>query len=188
MIKVGISGTHGTGKTTLAFELAHRLKRENPEKEVTVIYEVARKQPFFGEINEQTTERSQGWIFHRQIIEEMEAERFADIIVCDRTVFDCLAYSQWAGFFDLVNSCLPEALRWIKTYNFIIYLEPHGVYHPIHDGFRSTDKEFQMEIDGILRSFYRRFQIPLISYDEFLKRNFSGGDVHFKPLYLEVVR
>ena len=49
-MKIGISGTHGTGKSFLVYELANKYKLDYPNKEVTVITEVARQCPF--EINQ----------------------------------------------------------------------------------------------------------------------------------------
>lgn len=44
-MKIAVSGTHGTGKTLKMFELAKDYKLKYPNKEVTVITEIARKCP-----------------------------------------------------------------------------------------------------------------------------------------------
>lgn len=44
-MKIAISGTHGTGKTFSMFELARDYKLKYPNKEVTVVTEIARKCP-----------------------------------------------------------------------------------------------------------------------------------------------
>ena len=49
-MNIGISGTHGTGKSFLVYELANKYKLDYPNKEITVITEVARQCPF--EINQ----------------------------------------------------------------------------------------------------------------------------------------
>ncbi len=61
--KVAFIGTHGVGKTTLAYGLASRLKRRDVNLEVVV--EVARRCPL--PLNEGTTLEAQAWILHAQI-------------------------------------------------------------------------------------------------------------------------
>ena len=59
MYKIAFIGSHGVGKTTLAYGLAARLKRRDFDLEVVV--EVARRCPL--PLNEETTVEAQSWIW-----------------------------------------------------------------------------------------------------------------------------
>ncbi len=158
-MKIGIMGSHGTGKTTLALRLAAEMKQREPGKTVSMVAETARNCPW--PINKATTEEAQRWIFLEKMRQELEASRSADIVVCDRTVLDNLAYAERAGLFHLVMDFFHGAIRWMKTnYDRIHFLRPAGV--PIAaDGFRDTDPDFQAEIDVILCRWVARYEIPI---------------------------
>src|SRR5262245_21361742 len=67
--KLAFIGSHGRGKTTLAFGLAARLKARDVSLEV--VHEVARRCPL--PINEETSVAAQSWILHTQVAEELVA-------------------------------------------------------------------------------------------------------------------
>ena len=67
-MKVAFIGTHGVGKTTLAFGMASRLKRLGAN--VGFLEEVARRCPF--PINEDTSLEAQTWILVETIRREIE--------------------------------------------------------------------------------------------------------------------
>jgi nicotinamide riboside kinase len=154
-MKIGIMGTHSVGKTTLALRLAARLKRTYPEKSVGLLNEIVRQCPF--PVNKKTTPNTQLWIYHKQMSEEIELSAAYDILICDRTVLDGLIYAQWAGFRDIVDDCLNQALSWIDTYSRLYWLRPNG--KPVADGFRDTDVNFQQDIDGIMAAWIKQFGI-----------------------------
>ena len=68
-MKIAIIGTHGCGKTALAFSLCTELQKRGHRVELVV--EMARHSPF--PINEATSEEGQLWILHRHIVAELEA-------------------------------------------------------------------------------------------------------------------
>jgi len=87
-----------------------------------------------------------------------------DIVVCDRTILDNLAYARRARF-DFVESFLPVALRWIKTCSEIYFCGPNG--HLAEDGFRSADPGFQGEIDRILAEYITACGIKVLERNDF---------------------
>lgn len=92
-MKIGISGTHGTGKTTFALKLAYQMKLENPKKTIKLITETADDCPFpIFKKGYSSSIDAQLWIFSHQIKLELEASRY-DIIVTDRTLYDVIAYT-----------------------------------------------------------------------------------------------
>lgn len=154
MKKIGIMGSHGTGKTTLAFKLAAEHKAADPGKNVTIVSEVARRCPL--PINKETTLEAQVWIFCHQLASEIEAEAKNDIVICDRTLLDNLAYFKrlfvlgYEGDDDerLFHRLFKIAIDWLSTYDKLYFLRPKAKI--TRDGVRSADKGFQMEIDDTL--------------------------------------
>jgi len=87
-LKLALIGTHGVGKTTLAYETCSLLKKSGAN--VELVTEVARQSPF--PVNEATTLEGQLWILHAQIAAELEAARRAPQVICDRAVLDNYCY------------------------------------------------------------------------------------------------
>jgi nicotinamide riboside kinase len=145
LVKIALVGTHGVGKTTVAYELAGRFKRK--WKTVELLTEIARECPF--PLNDLATSAAYQWIIARQVQLEIEKSARADITICDRSVLDNFAY--------YVRRCGAggeeyEALKsycysWMKTYDLLVRLR---ITEPmIEDGFRSVDEQFQREIDEL---------------------------------------
>jgi hypothetical protein len=143
LFKVALVGTHGVNKTTIAYELAGVLKRKG--RTVELLTEIARECPFA--LNEQATREAYQWIISRQVQLELEKSPRADVLVCDRSVLDNFAY--YVRRYG--NKCVDaEALAaycrsWMRTYDLLVRLPITQALAP--DGFRSTDAEFQRDID-----------------------------------------
>ena len=143
-MKLALIGTHGAGKTTIAYEVCSLVKRAG--QNVELVSEVARRSPF--PVNAATTFEGQLWILHTQIAAELEASRNAPHVVCDRSVLDNYCY--------LVNKFgRQEKLEgwlgwWMRTYDLLAGIPPFA--EPITpDGFRSEDRAFQRRIDELLK-------------------------------------
>ena len=145
MFKIALVGTHGVNKTTIAYELAGVLKRRG--RTVELITEIARECPF--PLNEQATREAYHWIIARQVQREIEKAPRADVLVCDRSVLDNFAYfvrrygKTGSESLALGGYCL----AWMETYDLLVRLP---IAQPLTaDGFRSTDLDFQREIDHL---------------------------------------
>ncbi len=142
-MKLALIGTHGVGKTTVAYELCSLLKKA--DHEVELVTEVARRSPF--PVNEATTLDGQLWILHAQIAAELDAGARARHVICDRAVLDNYCY--------LVNKFgrqrqLENWLEWwMETYSLLIAVPPLTGGVPA-DGFRSENPEFQHRIHDLL--------------------------------------
>ena len=142
-MKFALIGTHGVGKTTLAYEVCSLLKKSHHN--VELVAEVARQSPF--PVNAETTLEGQLWILHAQIAAELEASLRAPIVVTDRAVLDNYCY--------LVNKFgrqphLETWLAWwMKTYSLLIGIPIVEEAIP-RDGFRSEDRVFQLRIQDLL--------------------------------------
>ena len=138
-MKIAFIGSHGVGKTTLCFEVAARLKRQ--DRSVELVMEVARRCPF--PINRDTTLQAQAWILHTQVAAELAAEAEGEIVVCDRSVLDNYAYLvHQAGRQPAYDALVSD---WIGSYDALFkvpVIEP-----PSFDGRRDVSPEFQLAID-----------------------------------------
>jgi GTPase SAR1 family protein len=141
-LKIAFIGSHGVGKTTLCYDLAARLKRQ--DRAVDLVKEVARRCPL--PINRDTTLSAQAWILHTQIADEIAAAAQNDVVICDRSVLDNYAY--------LVNQVgrLPayDALvrEWVASYDALFKVPI--VDPPTFDGQRDVSQTFQRDIDGVI--------------------------------------
>ncbi len=141
--KIALIGTHGVGKTTLAYEICTLLKKS--DRPVELVTETARRSPF--PVNEATTLDGQLWILHAQIAAELEAAARGANVVCDRAVLDNYCY--------LVNKFGRQAQLeqwlewWMETYTLLVAVPP--IAREIRpDGFRSENLEFQRRIHDLM--------------------------------------
>jgi len=143
MIKIAIVGTHGTGKSTLSYNLAAHYKSIG--KSVKIVQEVARSCPF--PINEKMTIEAAKWIFLEHSRKELEASK-NQVVICDRSVLDSFIYAEYFKLEDdLIDEYKRLALHKLKEYNKIIYIRPNLFIHD--DGVRAQDNEFQLSIDNL---------------------------------------
>jgi nicotinamide riboside kinase len=138
-LKVAFIGSHGVGKTTLAFGLAARLKARDVS--LDVVHEVARRCPL--PINETTNLAAQSWILHTQVAEEVVAAARYPVVVCDRSVLDNYVYLLLAAgerepFETLVTS-------WVASYDLMVHVPIVGRLQP--DGVRAADPAFQRLVE-----------------------------------------
>jgi GTPase SAR1 family protein len=142
-LKLALIGTHGVGKTTLAYEICSLLKKAHFN--VELVTEVARQSPF--PVNAATTIEGQLWILHAQIAAELDAERRAPHVITDRAVLDNYCY--------LVNKFgrQPQLESWLawwmETYTILVGVPTIEANIP-PDGFRSEDRVFQLRIHELL--------------------------------------
>ena len=143
MFKVALVGTHGVNKTTIAYELAGVLKRKGHT--VELLTEIARECPF--PLNEEATREAYQWIIAKQVQLEIEKSARADVLVCDRAVLDNFAYyvRRYGSAGEEAESLSVYCRSWMRTYDLLVRLPIVEALAP--DGFRSTDSQFQFEID-----------------------------------------
>lgn len=163
MVKIGLCGSHGSGKSALAQAIVDDLK------ECKYFGSVARSCPLG--INNEATLESQTWIAITRIARELENQNIAKYLVCERTVMDdhvylksmCAKaemipnsdqiragkkiyqydeYLEYVKFNDLITK------QWANTYDFVFHLQPLKSIE--NDSVRPTDKAFQAEIDGLI--------------------------------------
>ena len=156
------TGTHGTGKSTAAYKLAHQFKITNPGKEVGLLMEVARQCPLpILAKGQNPTEEAQRWIFGKQLSIEIEMATKFDIVVADRTIVDTIAYTTALGFIDLANAMLGFIQRHMAIFKEIRMLK--AIDMPlIDDGLRHMDEGIRREVERHLILIYKMLGIKII--------------------------
>lgn len=149
-MKIAFTGTHCSGKTTAVYGLGARLKRQLAQANVGVVDEPARYSPY--PINREVTENGQIWIGMNQIVEEMRRADRNEVVICDRTVVDNLAYVLEAGLDEAYLAMAPLAWYWVRTYDAIVYMPPLPL---VEDGVRADEVYFQERINHRLRGLYK---------------------------------
>jgi thymidylate kinase len=144
MVNIAITGTHGTGKSTLSYSLAAYYKQQG--RNVKIIQEVARTCPF--PINKGMTREAAKWIYLEHFKKELEAQSKHEIVIGDRSVYDSFAYAKYFHLCDYALATLESlAFQHLYRYDKVIFVRPDL---PLHDdGTRSSDHEFQSKVDEI---------------------------------------
>ncbi len=158
--KIVITGTHGTGKSTLVAALADHyraqglaveIKREFGRRYVDYTGDAKRLQPGASSPARQIIS-----LFH-DVQEEYRAMAAGpDIVICDRGIVDSLTYSLAVGeVYDAVDMAFTRGLinDHVKTYDLVIRVP---VEFPMHyDGVRPDDVAFQTFIDAEMAKEWR---------------------------------
>ena len=161
--KIALISTHGTGKTTLCFEVAAELKKRGLK--VKVFSEIAAAAYEQGiPINENTTLPAQLYILMQHITEELRAAiRNYQVVVCDRSVFDNLVYMERrCGS----NAFIRDFLRgYAEKFPYdVTYKLPMVGETMTDDGIREAqNKEFQLDIYARLNKLLADLAIPHVT-------------------------
>jgi len=159
MLKIALTGAHGTGKTTLLSRIATGLAsfgkikicREAPR----LIIDCVNDQEFFRRGN--NTPIRQGLIFVEHLLEEQRNSIDCDIIITDRTLVDHLSYTT-ALFPEFAKSVEYDiykrmSLSSLQSYDEIFKLPIEFAVKD--DGVREGSVEFQAQIDAAIDEIYR---------------------------------
>lgn len=138
-----ITGTHGTGKSTLVFKLAAHYKQNGHN--VKIIQEVARSCPF--KINDKMSVETALWIYFEHSKKELEAIAQHDIVITDRSSYDSFIYADHFGL-KIDKGLRESAKNHLQVFYDQIYLVRSSDII-FDDGVRSTDRNFQRSIEDI---------------------------------------
>ncbi len=177
-MKIAFIGTHGVGKTTLAYELCNELKKQSLD--VGFIDEIARRCPF--PINEATSLEAQTWILATTMARELELSKIYPNVICDRSVLDNYVYLHHK--FGHVPELHGLASYWVRTYD-LLFKVPFTRKYLSPDGVRSTDLEFQEAIENELTQLLADDRVPYHNYDNMkdcLELILDYHRVHVGPL------
>ncbi len=168
---VAYSGTHGTGKTTSALQLATDLKIYYPTKSVHILCDLEAFCPY--PINKETCEKTQAWLFAHHLQQLLTAVQRFDIVVLDTTLADIVAYSYVAGFTGQAESMMQFFIYHINYYSEIHVkaIQDNAFWYP--DGIRDAkDIDFRQQVEDALIDIYTRIEEEAV---------FSGALYYERP-------
>ena len=156
---IAFSSTHGTGKSSLAYMLAAKMKLAGHN--VIVLDELARRCPF--PINKDPDERTQIWLITKQIAEELELIDKVDYLIVDRGIMDSLCYDKVvAKTVDsaiMCESLFSYILQHIEKYYKIIYVPDKDSFNfQMDDGIRDMETQFRDEVYYTMTKLYGRYK------------------------------
>lgn len=169
-MRIGITGAHGTGKTTLAKAISQKLNLPLISEQARIV------------ANQLGIKSSDELLRDKNLAREFQVtvllaqigmeDAFPDGFVSDRTALDCLAYWRLYGLCEegevgrtYVNQCLTRA------YDILIYVPPE--IPAGDDGFRLAG--LQREVDRLIRSIICNAQSPgRQTFDESHKARSDG--------------
>lgn len=153
MIKIGMTGAQGTGKTSMA-EAMQRVAFRN----FALVPSTARQIKEYGyPINRDATELSQLLVPLLRMTDEAEATTdshnrlYKQGIISDRTLIDSLAYTMyqnshiWEGGDFVENITFRLTQMYMPTYNVLLYFPIY--WDNVGDGVRDPDEAYRREID-----------------------------------------
>lgn len=161
--KIGLTGVHGSGKTTKVKELSDHFADVN--KTIIIVDEVARSCP-----HTLGTIEAQEWIWYEQMSREKYAmTQDVDVVICDRTVLDNLMYYR-----DIIENVIGyanlsveisdrwwrlyfEAKDWMPTYTHMIRLPLNLEWLQADDPIRPKDVEYARRIDALFDWFVQPY-------------------------------
>ena len=161
---VAISGSHGSGKTTLCYGLAAQLKKFNYN--IGLVTESSRSSHYL--IAGDKSIQMHLEILCNHVVRELQAARLYPLILCDRSVFDFLAYARvrfptmHEKKNNYVYNTLESVCREFRTHYAQVLLTAGSFGNPEGDIVRSTElvppKEFDLTLRGVLSDFSVPFE------------------------------
>lgn len=151
-MNVAFIGTHGTGKSKLSRLLASIL--QNKGYDVTLISDITRSLNSIGiPINEAGNIITQILCFseyYKKVI--LPIRRPEEIIICDRSLFDDLAYIEESNILEKDKEIISNIILRVldNFWDIIFYMEPK--YEMIPDNIRSNNKLYYTKIDETINN------------------------------------
>jgi thymidylate kinase len=133
------SGAHGTGKTTAVHVLAERMRQRYPDgQSIGILTERARECPcpVLTFENKFPSAAAQLWIFTDQINMEIDMMTKYDVIITDRTIVDCIAYTVYFKHLALAEAMIEMAEQHMSVYSDIFFRRIETNPYLMADGFR----------------------------------------------------
>lgn len=173
-VKIALIGAHGVGKTGLASALAAAFiaRGISVYTILETARELARLEPDVVKINEETTMQSQARILEYQFQREIGVENLPyQAIICDRG-FDNYVYMERK--FGAQQEYIDLVLRHLIDHPYKLIVKVPITENILRfDGMRSTELEFQRDIDKRLVEFMEKYGVkhmvlpePVMPYRE----------------------
>ncbi|MGH3920122.1 MAG: AAA family ATPase [Pseudonocardiaceae bacterium] len=168
---VAFDGTHASGKTTLIYAVAALLRRQGVH--VTTLGEPARTSPFVDDVVihkaadfDMTLELD---IFAAHITNSVRAVRSHEVVLCDKTPTNVLAYCKMLlhiepGTWDAAMTDAMDGFcrAWGAVYDAVFFCQDHYATDQRGDKYRVRVADLQVQADGLVRAEYKRLGQPII--------------------------
>lgn len=139
--KYAFIGTSCVGKTTFVHKLNNELKKEIPGIKIEVVEEAARTYFTYNKTDERFSLFHQGRIQTLTRLQEQIAYfKNPNIILCDRSVLDAIAYVQTLGNKGSAKKLLEKEKDWLGTYTHFFLLDTKDIPYKT-DGIRKESKK-----------------------------------------------
>lgn len=174
-----ITGTHGSGKSTLSHRICSELKKKGYN--AVVISETARECPF--PINKGQTLESTLYIALKQAVKELEAIAHGySYLVLDRGVLDSFMYSEATRGCPaevLENAIMQALVEWTRQYDEILFVKGDRKSELQNDGVRDTDQDFAAKVEDLFeKMLFDHFadKVQVIEYQQMLVSKVQIGE------------
>lgn len=162
---VAFDGTHASGKTTLIYAVAALLRRQGVH--VTPLGEPARTSPLVDDVVihkatdfDMTLELD---IFATHITNSVRAVRSHEVVLCDKTPTNVLAYCKMLlhiepGTWDAAMADAMDGFcrAWGRVYDAVFFCQDHYAVGQRGDKYRARVADLQVQADSLVRAEYRR--------------------------------
>lgn len=168
-LKVGIIGTHYSGKTALCHQIVGRLRSDGFL--IDYVREAARNSYYLA--SGEYSYAMQLDILNRQISEELEILRTSELVICDRTVLDVLAYTYnlsepKTDLEKIYKRCIElTAYEFLKTYDILFFKTDYFDTLNSNDSLVQKDSLFQDKIFKTLTNIFDKTNIKIIEIDSY---------------------
>jgi hypothetical protein len=165
MIKIGMTGAHGTGKTSMA----EAMLRTPAFRDSVLVPSTARQIKEYGyPINREATELSQILVPLLRMVDEYEAEpnAYNEALISDRTLVDSLAYTMYQNDYVWESGALIEFVSrrltemHMNSYSYVLYFPIY--WDGVADGVRDPDEEYRRKIDNNVLSILELMNIQYL--------------------------
>ena len=168
-MKIGITGTHGTGKSTIVnnvYGLSFLETNSNVVKIDEVYRDICTSINKTDGIKPQESELLTLTTYYKQMELEYIAEMNNKSLICDRTPLDCFVYGNVFSPNFKYAMHMTVARAHCDSYDKIYLIEPSD--RPITvDGFRNTSKKDQMTIHKLfLKEFAHKKNVIIVNQEK----------------------
>lgn len=151
-MRIGILGSHCTGKTTLAQQLSEELKTPLIPEQARLAWERG------FELDHKATLKTQLMIWMMQL----EAENNHESFVADRTLLDSVVYGQLNKSIDELDFMMMAKLAsltmpMMNRYDILFYTPI--LWPVVSDDFRNTEEDYREAIDNTFKAYMRKLPV-----------------------------
>ena len=157
-MRIAITGTHGTGKTTLLRELR---EIEPYKSSYTFVTELTRKLHERGyPINEQGTDEVQRILAQQCVEASRIPNSIADRCVLDNIVFTTFLFNEGKVNQETMNDAIEKFEANISNFDIIFYIRPE--FDLVDDGVRTTSTSTRDKIFTLFELYIDKYKLPVV--------------------------